>query len=331
MDCQFIESRRPKRSIQAAVACRRWDQDSNTGEMISMRIGIGLPAAVPGVPAGAVGWWAAEAERLGFQSVSVLDRLVYDNLDPLVALGAAAARTERVELLTTVLNVGYRNNALLLAKQLASVDSLSGGRLTPGLALGGWPEDYAASQVSLNGRGELYDTIVATLRRAWAGEITGAGGPMTPSRPGLLFGGLVPASFRRIAAHGQGWIAPFMGFEMLVKGIAGVREAWTRAGRAGRPRIVVERYFSLGPDGGEVADHYLAHYYGPGFAPARVDTLTNRTEARAELARLAEAGCDDVVLFPCSAGREQVGLLAEIVDDMDGNFADSHAHAVVPA
>src|SRR5687768_16706610 len=104
-----------------------------------MRIGIGLPAAVPGIDAREIGSWAAESERLGFQALTVIDRLVYDNLDPLVALAAAAACTKRVELLTTVLNTGYRQNPVALAKQIASVDQLSGGRLTVGLALGGWP------------------------------------------------------------------------------------------------------------------------------------------------------------------------------------------------
>jgi alkanesulfonate monooxygenase SsuD/methylene tetrahydromethanopterin reductase-like flavin-dependent oxidoreductase (luciferase family) len=66
-----------------------------------MRIGMGLPAAVPEADVTPLGEWAATAERLGFCSLGVIDRLVYDNLDPLVALAAAAARTERVELLTT--------------------------------------------------------------------------------------------------------------------------------------------------------------------------------------------------------------------------------------
>jgi alkanesulfonate monooxygenase SsuD/methylene tetrahydromethanopterin reductase-like flavin-dependent oxidoreductase (luciferase family) len=58
----------------------------------------------------------------------------------------STTRTERVELLTTVLNVGWRNNPVLLAKQMASVEQVSGGRLTAGLGLGGWPEDYAAEE-----------------------------------------------------------------------------------------------------------------------------------------------------------------------------------------
>lgn len=73
-----------------------------------MRIGIGLPAAVPDADMTTIGAWAASAERRGFASVGVIDRLVYDNLDPLTALAAAAATTTRVELMTTVLNVNWR-------------------------------------------------------------------------------------------------------------------------------------------------------------------------------------------------------------------------------
>src|SRR5919106_1331446 len=120
-----------------------------------MRIGIGLPAAVPGADMRSLGEWAAEAEAAGFDAVGVIDRLVYDNLEPLTALAAAAARTTTIELLTTVLNVGWRRNAVLLEKQMESVDQLSGGRLTAGLGLGGWPDDYAASGAPDDGFGKL--------------------------------------------------------------------------------------------------------------------------------------------------------------------------------
>lgn len=283
-----------------------------------MRVGIGLPAAVPGTPAAAVGRWAAESERLGFSSLGVLDRLVYDNLDPLVALAAAAARTQRAELMTTVLAVPFRRNAVALAKQLASVHELSGGRLTAGLGLGGWPEDYAASETPLAGRGAAFDAMLATMRRAWAGEIAGASGPMPAlpgGRPSVLLGGLVPAAFARVAAVGDGWVAPFFGFEMLVDGIASVRQAWIDAGRSGQPRVVAERYYCLGADADEVADDYLLHYYGEEyFAYARADTLTTAERLRTEVRRLSEAGCDDLLLFPCSGDLEQLALLAQALD-----------------
>jgi alkanesulfonate monooxygenase SsuD/methylene tetrahydromethanopterin reductase-like flavin-dependent oxidoreductase (luciferase family) len=280
-----------------------------------MRIGIGLPAAVPGTPATSLGEWAAESERLGFRSLGALDRLVYDNLDPLVALAAAAARTERAELMTTVLTVPHRRNALVLAKQLASLDQLSGGRLTAGLALGGWPEDYEASGLPLAGRGATFEEMLATMRRAWAGEIGGVSGPMPalPSgRPAVLLGGFAPATFARAAAVADGWVAPFFGLEMLVDGVASMRRAWIDAGRSGQPRVVAERYFCLGPGADAVADGYLLHYYGDEyFAHARADTLITRERLHSEIHRLSEAGCDDLLLFPCSGDLDQVALLAE--------------------
>jgi alkanesulfonate monooxygenase SsuD/methylene tetrahydromethanopterin reductase-like flavin-dependent oxidoreductase (luciferase family) len=280
-----------------------------------MRIGIGLPAAVPDADATALGAWAATAERHGFASVGVIDRLVYDNLDPLVALAAAAARTEAVELLTTVLTVPYRRNAVVLAKQLASVERLSGGRLTAGMALGGWPEDYEASGVPRRSLGAAMDAMLATMRSVWEGEVVGASGPipaLPPGRPRILFGGFAPAAFERAATIGHGWVAPSFGFESLIEGIAAVRQAWSSGGRPGRPRVVVERYFSLGDRADETADHYLAHYYGNDyFAAARADTPTDRAHLETELERLRGAGCDDVILLPCSDEISQLDLLAD--------------------
>jgi alkanesulfonate monooxygenase SsuD/methylene tetrahydromethanopterin reductase-like flavin-dependent oxidoreductase (luciferase family) len=141
-----------------------------------MRIGIGLPAAVPGTDMTTLGHWAADSERAGFAAVGVIDRLVYDNLDPLTTLAVAAARTERVELLTTVLSVGWRNNPILLAKQIASVEQISGGRLTAGLGLGGWPEDFTASRVPLAGQAALWESTLTAMRQVWAGKVSGQGG-----------------------------------------------------------------------------------------------------------------------------------------------------------
>jgi alkanesulfonate monooxygenase SsuD/methylene tetrahydromethanopterin reductase-like flavin-dependent oxidoreductase (luciferase family) len=280
---------------------------------------MGLPAAVPEADVTALGEWAATAERLGFCSLGVIDRLVYDNLDPLVALAAAAARTERVELLTTVLNVPYRQNAVVLAKQLASVDRLSGGRLTAGLALGGWPEDYEASGVSRRGLGAAMDAMVAAMQAVWDGKPAGASGPMPalpPDRPGLLFGGLAPAAFTRAATAGQGWIAPSFGIEQVIDGVAAMREAWDRIGRAGRPRVVTVRYFCFGPGADEHAGHYLRHYYLDYAELVKADTPTTPEHLGAELRRLRDAGADDVVLMPCTDDVTQVGIAAAVLDDL---------------
>jgi alkanesulfonate monooxygenase SsuD/methylene tetrahydromethanopterin reductase-like flavin-dependent oxidoreductase (luciferase family) len=206
--------------------------------------------------------------------------------------------------MSTVVNVCWRNNAVLLAKQLSSVDRLSGGRLTAGLGMGGWPADYEASGVPLAGRGRLLETSLATMQRTW--QATGG-------RPRILLGGTVPASFARAATGmSEGWVAPLFGFALLQDGAAAVGRAWAEAGRDGRPRIVTGRYFSLGPDAREIADEYIHHYYGADFFDAaRAETLTDAEQIHAELRRLSEAGCADVLLFPCSGDLEQVSLLAE--------------------
>lgn len=283
-----------------------------------MHIGIGLPAAVPGTDMTQIGRWAAAAEEAGFASVGVIDRLVYDNLDPLTALAAAAACTERIALTTTVVNVCWRANPVLLAKQAASVQRLSDGRLTLGLGMGGWPADYEASGVPLAGRGALLDASLQAMDDSWQQDA---------DRPRVLLGGLVPASFRRAAsAISDGWVAPLFGLQTLTEGVAAVRDAWARAGRAGTPRIITGRYVSLGRDAQRVADEYVRHYYGDEYAPAALaDTLTSATQLHAELRRLEQAGCDEVVLFPCAGDLTQVGLLAGALRDDEDRRAERDA------
>ncbi|QPP05359.1 LLM class flavin-dependent oxidoreductase [Streptomyces bathyalis] len=285
-----------------------------------MRIGIGLPAAVPGADAVSTGDWAAESEERGFRSLSVIDRLVYDNLDPLVALAAAAARTEHVELLTTVLNVGYRRNPVVLAKQIDSVERLSGGRLTVGLGMGGWPEDHAVSDVEMTRRGAAFEATLAAMHEVWRGEVTGASGPipaLPQGRPGVLLAGLVTAGFARAAALSDGWVAPSFGLDILKEGVEAVRREWARAGRRGRPRVIVERYFCLGTGAAETAEKYVAHYYGAESLPRIFpDVVTEEAHLREEIRRLAGAGADDLVLLPCSGESGQIGLLAEALDGM---------------
>jgi alkanesulfonate monooxygenase SsuD/methylene tetrahydromethanopterin reductase-like flavin-dependent oxidoreductase (luciferase family) len=263
-----------------------------------MRIGIGLPAAVPGADMTSLGRWAEAAEDAGFASVGVIDRLIYDNLDPLTALAAAAARTERVELISTVVNVNWRNNPPLLAKQLESVDRLSGGRLIAGLGMGGWPADYEASGVPREHGGRRFEAALDALRGAAM----------------ILLGGAVPNAYARAASPvSDGWVAPLFGLELLRAGRAAVLDAWERAGRAARPRIVTGRYFCLGPGADATADDYIEHYYGRDyFGLARADTLTTAAQIDAELERLAEAGCDDVVLYPCSGEFDQIRRLASV-------------------
>jgi alkanesulfonate monooxygenase SsuD/methylene tetrahydromethanopterin reductase-like flavin-dependent oxidoreductase (luciferase family) len=202
----------------------------------------------------------------------------------------------------------------MLAKQLWSLERISGGRLIAGLALGGWPEDYWESGIDLAGRGAVFDEMLEVMLRAWKGDVSGAGGPLPalpPDRPRLLFGGFSPRSYGRMARLGSGWVAPLYGFDVLLGGVASARAAWSAEGRPGRPRIVVGRYYCLGRDADATADEYIHHYYGDQFfAAARADVLTTQANLQRELERLRDEGCDDVLLFPCSADLDQPRRLA---------------------
>src|SRR4051794_11918165 len=174
-----------------------------------MRIGIGLPNTVPGTQGGEMREWAMRAERAGFSTLGTIDRLIYGNHESLIALSYAAAVTERIGLLTSILLAPLRANTALLAKQAASLDVLSGGRLTLGLAVGGREDDYLVSGVDYKGRGATFDRQLDDLRRYWSGEKVGFAGGIGPQpndgRPEVVIGGRSAPTFRR-AAQWHGWM-----------------------------------------------------------------------------------------------------------------------------
>src|SRR5687767_2795307 len=215
-----------------------------------MEIGIGLPATVPGVDRESLLGWARQAEERGFSSLGTIDRIVYDNYEPLIALAAAAAVTERIRLATTILIAPYRVNGVLVAKQAASVDRLSNGRLVLGVAVGGREDDYVASGADFHARGRRFDEMLQQWHDVWAGEsfgTAGAVGPRPPrERPALVIGGAADAAYERAARYGDGWIMGGGAPEQFSAGAAKARTAWEAAGRAGAPRLMSLGYFALG-------------------------------------------------------------------------------------
>jgi alkanesulfonate monooxygenase SsuD/methylene tetrahydromethanopterin reductase-like flavin-dependent oxidoreductase (luciferase family) len=286
-----------------------------------MDIGVGLPVSIPGVDGRAIVEWARQGEDRGFASLGTIDRLVYGNHEPLTALAAAAAVTARARLMTAILIAPLRSNAALLAKQAATVDSLSGGRLVLGMAVGGREDDYAASGVDFHRRGRLLDTQLEEMHHIWAGEprgVAGAVGPATRQRggPPVVLGGQNPAAMARVARWGDGWISGGGGPQFFAAGAKAAQAAWDEAGREGRPRLLALAYFALGPDATERANGYLRDYYA--FAPGVVDliaggALTSPGAVRAAMDAFAAAGCDELILVPCSPDIAQVDLLAQAV------------------
>lgn len=283
-----------------------------------MDVGIGLPSAVPGVSRQDLLEWSRRADKAGFSTLGVIDRIVYPNYEPLIALTAAAAVTERIKLTTSILITPYRANTALLAKQAATLDSLSEGRLVLGLAVGGRGDDYAAGGMKMAGRGKRFEKQLEDLKRIWSGEeLEGAGavGPATSTKQGppLLIGGAVDATFDRAARYADGWIMGGGTPEMLRDAGAKMDRAWAEQGRSGKPRKAALAYYSLGPDGVQNAESYLKDYYrwvGPFADQIAASAATSEETVRNYIAGFSEAGCDELILFPSSTDPDQVDLLA---------------------
>src|SRR3954468_5793547 len=146
-----------------------------------MEIGIGLPATIPGVTRDELTEWARRADAGTFSTLGTIDRIVYPNYEPLIALAAAAAVTERIRLTTAILIGPLRQNAVLLAKQLATIHHLSGGRLVVGVAPGGREDDYEVSGIEMRTRGRAFERQLDEMKRVWAGEEKGFAGPVGPN------------------------------------------------------------------------------------------------------------------------------------------------------
>ena len=285
-----------------------------------MDIGIGLPNTVPGATGSLLLDWARRAEAAGFSTLATIGRIAYPGYEELTVLGAAGAVTERIGLMTNVLLAPTRSSAEL-AKQAASVQQLSGGRLTLGLGVGGRPGDCRLAGRDVRRRGRVFDHQLAELRRAWAGEPIADGTRPPAPHPGpggvpILIGGTSDATVRRVVESGAGWTAGGAPPQATAPFVERVRTAWREAGRDGAPRFAALNYFSLG-DTEDRSRGYLLDYYGilgPQVAEMIAGGAHRSPQAIKDvIAGFADAGVDELVLDPTVADLSQVDLLAEVV------------------
>ena len=282
-----------------------------------MKVGIGLPNHVAGVPGPTLGEWARRAEERGFESITTIDRLIYPSLDSVIALAVAAGATTDVTLVTNVL-LAPLYPPVLLAKQLATLAAVSGERLVLGVAVGGRADDYAAAGVEFASRGTLLDAAAVVWRRVWAGEAVDGETPPVPSPVTipLLFGGRSKATLRRASTLGDGWAAGAVRDYGTQSSFADeIRAGWQRAGRPGRPTIQASLNFAIGAAAADGRRH-LGRYYAftPEYCARSVaDMIATPQDALDAVRAYRDLGFDRLLFHPAVADLDQVDRLADAV------------------
>jgi alkanesulfonate monooxygenase SsuD/methylene tetrahydromethanopterin reductase-like flavin-dependent oxidoreductase (luciferase family) len=282
-----------------------------------MDVGIGLPNAVRGVQREGIVDWARRAEAAGFASLGTIDRVVYPSFEPLISLAAAAAVTERIRLTTDILISPIRSNTALLAKQAATIDQISGGRMVLGLAVGGREDDFEASGVDFSRRGRIFDAQLSEMNEIWSTEGGVGPQPANGTRPQVLIGGSADVAFTRAAEQGDGWTQGGGTPDMLAESLGKLKDAWSAAGRDGEPRTMALFYFALGDDAQSVVQQNVGDYYAflGDYARQIVDSAaTDADTLRGYLSGFEAAGADEVICFPASPNPDQVELLAEAIE-----------------
>jgi alkanesulfonate monooxygenase SsuD/methylene tetrahydromethanopterin reductase-like flavin-dependent oxidoreductase (luciferase family) len=306
--------------MEAIEAADRRGRDRSTSSILAgiVDLGVALPNNIPGVRRDDILGWARGAEEAGFSFVAVLDRLVYDSYEPLIALSAAAAVTSQIGLLTNIIVLPWRVNAALIAKQLATIDSLSNGRLTVGLGVGGRDDDFRLGGAIRAKRGRDFDAMLGDMLAVWRGsdEERASIGPRLDRVPPLLIGGTSAATFRRVAAFGDGWTIGVGTLQQFRAGCEQLDAAWLAQGRAGRPRRVALAYYAFGAEAGSMADTYLRDYYaflGPLANVIAGLTVTSPEDANRTVAAYEQAGADQFLFLPASSEIDQLRQLAAAV------------------
>lgn len=279
-----------------------------------MRVGVGLPTTIAGVDRGAVLDWAKAADEGPFSSLAVFDRLLYHCFEPLVSLAAAAAVTERIRLVTSVI-IGPLRNTATLAKMAATLDAMSDGRLTLGLSIGAREEDYTAAGVPYNERGRRLTQQLVELRMHWQ---EGAIGPPSVQfeGPEMVIGGGNDLSFARVARYADGYFhggGPPVAFARMAEK---ARSAWSDTGRPGQPKLLGMGYYALGDVQAEAGADYLRHYYaftGPFVERIAQELLTTPQAITQFIRGYADAGCDELILFPTAFNLAQLSMLADVI------------------
>lgn len=264
------------------------------------------------------------AEELGYETLWAGEHLSFHNpiLDLGVALAAFAAWTRQIRLGAGVVLLPLRHPSLV-AKQMASLDYLSGGRVVLGVGVGGeGPKDFEAAGVPIAERGARADEAIAALRALFGpaparfkGAFWSFSGvhvaprAVQPDGPPILVGGMRPGALRRAGRLGDGWLPYMISPRRYAASLATVREHARAVGRDPAALQTAVVLFALVGDDGEAtrasAREHLSTRYGMRFEPHHVERLCiagTPEECRSRVDEYAAAGVRHIALNPCEAG-----------------------------
>lgn len=285
-----------------------------------MDIGIGLPNALAGVRGRELVDWAEAAEQRGFSVLGTIGRIVFDNHEELIALTGAAAVTERIRLMSTVMIAPPRQPALL-AKQAATLDHISEGRFRLGMGIGWRPDDYTVMGANFDDRGADLDRLIDQVQATWdrkaieGAEAPVGPGPYTEGGPPIVLGGSSPRALERAGARADAWMSTPGDPDDIAANFAIVHEAAQRHGRP-VPRLFASYYFALGDVADEVRANVEAYYRfgGSDLIELIYNSVLRTPDAITQaVSALKDVGVDEVCLWPQSRGLHQLNELADIL------------------
>jgi len=295
-----------------------------------VKIGMNLPVMVPGFDRDTILEWSRRIDAGPYSSLAAGERIWFPNPEMMVTMSAAAAVTERVDINFSVV-VLPMHSAIHIAKQIATLDVISNGRVVLGVGVGGRAEDYAAFGATYDRkRLSRMEAQVDVMRRAWAGEkvIEEALRPLEPrplqdGGPPILSGSIFPAAVKRASRWADGIsgfsFSPFD--EQLETCFETARAAWKENGRDRPPRLVTSCWFALGDDARSRLDEYLFRYLRfMGDDTARNLTPMVTTDSAAKLReavkRVEDIGADELLLVPSTSDPDEVDRVADILAAM---------------
>jgi alkanesulfonate monooxygenase SsuD/methylene tetrahydromethanopterin reductase-like flavin-dependent oxidoreductase (luciferase family) len=290
-----------------------------------MKIGMNLPVMVPALTRDVILEWCRRIDAGPFSSLAAGERVAFPNPEVMTTLAAAAAVTERVTIAFSVL-VAPMHDPVHAAKQVATLDVISGGRVSLGVGTGAREEDYRAYGARWDSRLlSRLEASVATMRRVWRGEAVAQGPPVGPlpvqaGGPEVLAGVLLPQATRSAARWADG-ISSFS-FGPTREDVGArfdlARAAWRDAERTSPPRLVTGFWFALGDRAREQLDGYLERYLafmGPtaGRELAPHVTATSPAALRDAIALVADLGADELLLVPTTSDPDEIDRVLDAI------------------